>query len=202
MPTCKICLQDYRSLRFNTERMRICGPCVDGLNAYREVAEPSYAQLRLRLQKSLVARAQRQLQASQETWERDKARHTLMHLPQEVERRFAAWLNTLVAQPACATKPFQIIRAHRRGLLHFDRPQKWGYPTEWPAIAAKIRQLDGFQCVACARQEMALHVHHIVYTSHFGTHRKSNLVTLCRRCHEREHQRCFEFAAPGLNAPR
>jgi hypothetical protein len=32
-----------------------------------------------------------------------------------------------------------------------------------------------------------------VYASNFGTHQKTNLVTLCRKCHEKEHKRVFDF---------
>lgn len=126
-------------------------------------------------------------------WEQERAERVLENLDGAVDRALPRWINKLLAAESNKTKVFKIIRAHRRGLLHEDRPQRWGYPKNWKEIANNIRRLDGFSCVACSATNCELHVHHLVYASNFGTHQKSNLVTLCRECHEKEHKRVLDF---------
>jgi hypothetical protein len=126
-------------------------------------------------------------------WRQDRAQQTLANFDQEHREALPGWINQLLADSANTGKRFKIIRAHRRGLLHRDRPQGWGYPTNWRDIAANIRALDGYQCVVCSAQNVELHVHHLIYASNFGTHQMQNLVTLCRICHEAEHKTIFDF---------
>lgn len=145
------------------------------------------------LERGIIRRAQWDLMGPREPWIRDKAARVLADPTPEVENRLNAWVNRLVADKSNRTKTFRIIRAHRRGLLHFDRPQRWGYPSNWGEVARNIRRLDGFACVACGATNVELHVHHIVYASNFGTHQQTNLVTLCRPCHEKEHNRVLDF---------
>jgi 5-methylcytosine-specific restriction endonuclease McrA len=123
----------------------------------------------------------------------DKATRILQDPSSEVKKALPAWINRLVADTSNRTKTFKIIRAHRRGLLHLDRPHRWGYPNNWADVARAIRRLDKFTCVACSVTGVELHVHHIIYASNFGTHQRTNLVTLCRTCHELEHKRVFDF---------
>lgn len=92
-----------------------------------------------------------------------------------------AGINRLVSSKANRQKPYKIIRAHRRGLLHLDRPHGWGYPSNWDKVARTIRALDHFTCINCGARDVELHVHHIIYVTNFGTHQKQNLVTLCCR---------------------
>lgn len=126
-------------------------------------------------------------------WKQERAERIIGNLDAEVDKALPKWINKLVADKSNNSKVFKIIRAHRRGLLHLDRPHRWGYPNNWKEVAHNIRELDNFTCVSCSATNVELHVHHIVYASNFGTHQRSNLVTLCRECHEKEHKRVFDF---------
>jgi HNH endonuclease len=130
---------------------------------------------------------------SNESWRVQKAHRTLANLPAAHTEALPMWLNRLLAEPKNNRRDFKILRAYRRGLLHYDRPQGWGYPTNWKEVASRIRKLDNFRCVVCAAQDRVIDVHHIIYASNFGTHQQANLVSLCRPCHEAEHERTFDL---------
>lgn len=193
MVTCKICLRSYQHLRYRSPRVCVCGRCTNYLNRYKQVAESAYLETREMLERGIIRRAQLDLSSVQPAWVHDKATRILKNPSSEVEKALPAWINRLVANTSNRTKTFKMIRAHRRGLLHLDRPHRWGYPNDWPEVARTTRRLDNFTCVACRATEVELHVHHIVYASNFGTHQRTNLVTLCRTCHELEHKRGFDF---------
>lgn len=192
MPTCRVCLHEYRRLYLASARLGICGRCVKTLNGNPEVAQHAEARVAELLARGMRRNAERDVEAP-ELWRRRKAEWTLSHFELEHSRALAGWLNRLLADPRNSTRDFKILRAYRRGLLHYDRPKGWGYPGNWSSVAAKIRQLDGYACVRCQAIECVLDVHHVVYVSHFGTHQRANLVTLCRPCHEEEHQRTLDF---------
>jgi 5-methylcytosine-specific restriction endonuclease McrA len=191
--TCKICLKGFKSLRYPSSRVCICGRCTNDLNKYKNVAETAYAETRKMLERGVIRRAELDLVMPKSQWVLDKAISILSNPAPEVEKALSDWVNRLVADTSNRTKIFKIIRAHRRGLLHLDPPQRWGYPKNWAEVARTIRKLDNFTCVACGATEIELHVHHIVYASNYGTHQKGNLVTLCRPCHELEHKRVLDF---------
>ncbi len=194
MPTCKVCLKQFQALRFQSSRVCVCGRCTNDLNKYKEVAEGSYRAARELLLVGMLRRATIDVSsATAPLWKQQSAERTLGNLELEVDRALPKWINMLVADESNRTKIFKIIRAHRRGLIHLDRPHRWGYPNNWKEVAFNIRKLDNFACVSCSTNGVELHVHHIVYASNFGTHQKTNLVTLCRTCHEKEHQRVFDF---------
>jgi 5-methylcytosine-specific restriction endonuclease McrA len=199
MATCKICLKSYQHLRYRSSRVCVCGRCTNSLNKFNQVAKPAYLETREMLERGIIRRAQLDLSSSQPAWVYDKAIRVLEDPSSEVEKALPAWVNRLVADTSNRTKTFKIIRAHRRGLLHLDRPHRWGYPSNWTDVARTIRRLDKFTCVACHATGVELHVHHIVYASNFGTHQKTNLVTLCRTCHELEHKRVFDFGENMAN---
>jgi len=66
------------------------------------------------------------------------------------------------------------------------------YPHDWDQRRRAIYQRDEYQCQNCGRRGGAagnaeLHCHHIVPKSKGGSHDASNLVTLCRNCHNQVH---------------
>lgn len=194
MAMCRICLKKFKTLRFQSPRVCVCGRCTNDLNNYREVAEGAYKKARELLLNGMLRRAT--IDVSSPTtpiWKQQSAERILGDLEAEVDRALPKWINRLVADKSNRSKTFKIIRAHRRGLLHLDRPNHWGYPKNWKEVAHNIRKLDNFTCVSCSEIGGELHVHHIVYASNFGTHQKTNLITLCRSCHEKEHKRVFDF---------
>lgn len=172
--------------------MAICGRCVNTLNAHPEVAEGAQRRIAEMLRRGIVRRTTEDL-LSQEVWVRERASRRLNDMDQACADALPGWLNKLLADPANTSRDFKMMRAHRRHLLHFDRPKNWGYTENWKDVAARIRSLDGFMCTQCGASNQVLDVHHIVYVYHFGTHRQENLATLCRNCHEAEHGRALDF---------
>ncbi len=194
MLKCKICLTNFQVPRYHSPRISICGRCANDLNSFRETAESAYKSVRKLLLNGMLRRATIAVSTpATPKWEQERAASILEDLDEAVDRALPKWINKLVADESNKTKDFKIIRAHRRGLLHEDRPHRWGYPKNWKDVANNIRKLDNFTCVACSAIDCELHVHHIVYASNFGTHQKSNLITLCKKCHENEHKRVFDF---------
>lgn len=61
------------------------------------------------------------------------------------------------------------------------------YPDNWDEIASEVRSRDDHTCQNCRRTDLQLDVHHIVPVSAGGSHRRSNLVTLCVDCHNAVH---------------
>ncbi|MDB2275873.1 HNH endonuclease [Halorubrum ezzemoulense] len=66
------------------------------------------------------------------------------------------------------------------------------YPSDWKKRRKAVLKRDGFQCQNCGSKEgpdgsSQLHAHHIVPKSKGGTHRQSNLTTLCEDCHNSIH---------------
>jgi len=85
----------------------------------------------------------------------------------------------------------KIIRAHRGGLICVDR-RYLDYPREsvWNRKRFRLKHWHGYACNRCHAKESdgaVLHAHHIVFRSRSGTNSDRNLVTLCARCHQREH---------------
>lgn len=192
MPTCRICLREFNELRFSSSRMSICGRCVNTLNESHDVAENAEMRIGELLLRGMERNALRDIESG-EPWQKARAERTISDIATAHASALPQWLNKVLADPKNTKKDFKLLRAHRRGLLHYDRPAGWGYPNNWKEIASRIRQLDGFQCAVCAAQDKTIDVHHIVYVSNFGTHQQTNLISLCRTCHETEHKRNFDL---------
>ena len=192
MPTCRICLREFNELRFSSSRMSICGRCVITLNESHDVAENAEMRIGELLLRGMERNALRDIESG-EPWQKARAERTISDIATAHASALPQWLNKVLADPKNTKKDFKSLRAHRRGLLHYDRPAGWGYPNNWKEIASRIRQLDGFQCAVCAAQDKTIDVHHIVYVSNFGTHQQTNLISLCRTCHETEHKRNFDL---------
>lgn len=65
-------------------------------------------------------------------------------------------------------------------------------PDDWNTRRKEVYRRDGFKCQNCGRGggphgNVELHAHHIVPRSKGGTHKKSNLVTVCKTCHRAIH---------------
>ncbi|TXI47333.1 MAG: HNH endonuclease [Lysobacter sp.] len=199
MPTCKICLRKFQKLRYRSPRICICGHCTNSLNDYREVAEYSFKSIGDLLKTGMLKNAHADSSPGAPKWRQERGQKILANFDVEFKAALPLWTNKLLANPENRSKEFKIARAYRRGLLHFDRPIGWGYPNNWREVSANIRALDGYSCISCGAVNTELHVHHVVYVSNFGTHQKNNLVTLCRRCHEEEHETVFDFGEDLLS---
>ncbi|MCC6935559.1 MAG: HNH endonuclease [Thermomicrobiales bacterium] len=62
-----------------------------------------------------------------------------------------------------------------------------GYPDDWDDRRRAVYRRDGYRCVNCGATDVELHAHHIVPLSVGGSNNTSNIVTLCRACHESLH---------------
>lgn len=64
-------------------------------------------------------------------------------------------------------------------------------PPNWNSIRRAVFKRDSHTCANCGRNgendSIRLHVHHIVPRKSGGTHRLSNLKTLCEQCHYAVH---------------
>ncbi len=204
MPRCQICQREYRTLRFQTEHIGICTRCVNTLNEFDEPAIESEKRIREMLSRGMLKRAMFDQHEADEQWKRAKAVRILNNLEQSVDQALPDWLNRLLADPLNSTRDFKQMRAQRRGLLRMDHGRTWTYPGNWREVSRRIRTRDNFQCHDCGSATQPLDVHHIVHLSKYGTNQQSNLVTLCRACHEKVHGRDFDLAEandPGESAP-
>lgn len=206
MPDCRVCLRTFQALKFKTKHIGICGRCVSSVNAAEEPASVAMAKVAEMLLRGMERNAYKDLESPDE-WKRQRARRILENLHIERDAALPNWLNGLLADRENRGKPFTQIRAERRGLLRMSGPRRWEYPGNWPDVARRIRARDAYRCACCQNGELILDVHHIVYLSNYGTNQQSNLITLCRPCHEKEHGREFgepdfgEFSDPESLSP-
>jgi|SRR5690348_3936522 hypothetical protein len=96
----------------------------------------------------------------------------------------------------------KFMRAYHLGLIsggvRITRPSD----DEWTILAHRIRLEDGLRCCLCGIHNVALHVHHMVHLSRYGTNDPRNLVSLCYRCHRAQHPQIhFCLDAPAENLP-
>jgi predicted restriction endonuclease len=66
------------------------------------------------------------------------------------------------------------------------------YPSDWESRRKKVYERDDHKCQNCGRGggehgNVELHAHHIVPKSKGGTHKKSNLISVCKQCHNAIH---------------
>lgn len=66
------------------------------------------------------------------------------------------------------------------------------YPDDWHSRSREIKKRDNYTCQNCGSRggpkgNAELHAHHIVPISDGGSHKKSNLKTLCKDCHDAIH---------------
>lgn len=64
------------------------------------------------------------------------------------------------------------------------------YPSDWPEISKSVKRRDDYTCQNCGKRDTRtwkLEAHHVIPISQGGSHRMSNLTTLCSWCHGGEH---------------
>ncbi|MFC7411592.1 HNH endonuclease [Hydrogenophaga atypica] len=192
MAMCRICLQKFQRLKFETHDIGVCGRCTHYLNDSPEPASAAKERIAEMLGRGMERRAYADLESDEE-WKQRRAAQRLGDMDSAVDGALPGWLNRLLTDPANRNKNFKMMRAFRRGLLRMNGPPRWSYPSNWKTVAYAVRQRDKCACKLCGAKGVQLDVHHIVYLSNYGTNQKSNLVTLCRPCHEKEHGRKFDF---------
>lgn len=60
--------------------------------------------------------------------------------------------------------------------------------SQWRKLAKRIRKRDNYTCQSCGITDTQLEVHHITY-ERFTTELDTDLITLCRHCHQDVHNR-------------
>lgn len=66
------------------------------------------------------------------------------------------------------------------------------YPSDWNQRRKAVYKRDDYECQNCGRQggpngNTELHAHHVVPKASGGTHKNTNLVTVCEQCHRSIH---------------
>ncbi len=66
------------------------------------------------------------------------------------------------------------------------------YPDNWETIRKRVYKRDGYRCKSCgagggSNGNTTLHAHHKKPIADGGSHRMSNLTTLCPSCHNDRH---------------
>lgn len=77
------------------------------------------------------------------------------------------------------------------------------YPSNWDTVRREVYHRDDYQCQDCRTKggpddDTELHVHHVVPLSQGGLNKRSNLKTLCEKCHKVAHGRGQAATAVGL----
>lgn len=60
-------------------------------------------------------------------------------------------------------------------------------------VKAYVLDRDNYTCQHCKAKNTKLRVHHIIFKSNGGTNTPSNLITLCKECHDNLHAGLFEL---------
>lgn len=70
------------------------------------------------------------------------------------------------------------------------------YPSDWNSRRKRVYKRDNYRCQKCGnkggrRGNTEVHAHHIKPKSKGGSHRLSNLTTLCKDCHNKVHSKSY-----------
>ena len=60
----------------------------------------------------------------------------------------------------------------------------------WDVLRRAVLRRDNWRCVGCG-QRRPLDIHHILPLAQGGSNRLTNMVSLCRECHQQVHGRKF-----------
>jgi len=79
------------------------------------------------------------------------------------------------------------------------------YPSDWDSRRKNVYRRDNHTCQNCGERggiygDAKLHAHHNVPISKGGSHKISNLTTLCKGCHDAIHHN-HKIAPTGHSAP-
>lgn len=85
---------------------------------------------------------------------------------------------------------YEVHDVSERGYSHLEECQR---PPDWKSRQEGVLLRDDYTCQNCHEHggrdgPKELVAHHVVPASAGGNHYLSNLVTLCRECHEKAHR--------------
>lgn len=72
-------------------------------------------------------------------------------------------------------------------LYQFDPNEE--FDTVTPELSYYVRSRDNEKCCLCSKQ--GSQIHHMVFRSHQGKHKATNLALLCHTCHDNLHHGKF-----------
>lgn len=172
---CSICLQDRETLKFRTGRLSICGRCVHSLNT--TTLSPRIAEQRWRESfRAGIIRRDPDAITWIDRWLRESGEWILSERMDDADR-------------VRRSPELKVLRAYRSGLVCIDR-RYLDYPDNWEFKRYRLKHWDDYSCRLCGAREsddVVLHAHHIVHRSKSGTNSYRNLVTLCFRHHQAQH---------------
>lgn len=83
----------------------------------------------------------------------------------------------------------QPIQPDKVNLNHYKQwKQQYLKSPEWKTLKSKVLNRDDHTCQSCNTNGTPLEVHHITYQN-FGNEQLSDLVSLCRNCHQTIHDK-------------
>lgn len=65
--------------------------------------------------------------------------------------------------------------------------------ADWAKKKAEVKALHNWTCQRCHRKSRQLTVHHRHYKTFMEEDPEKDLMLLCRRCHEKIHNRKFNY---------
>lgn len=75
--------------------------------------------------------------------------------------------------------------------LIFEKVRHWGYQKgfnyEYSSRREAVLRRDNYTCQCCSKKHVRFEVHHIIFRSQGGSDDESNLITLCKECHDAIH---------------
>lgn len=176
MPRCVVCLQDRNRLKFKTGRLSICAYCVTTLN--KTHLSPRMAEQQwIEALRAGILRNQSDAHEWVDDW-----------LSNAKDRILAEKL-----ADADAVRKFlelKVLRAHKIGLVCLDR-RYLDYPERWDFVRYRLKSRDKNTCGVCGKHQSdggVFQVHHIIFRSKSGTNNMKNLVALCFKCHQKQHE--------------
>ncbi len=75
-------------------------------------------------------------------------------------------------------------------------------PPDWGIRRKYVANLYNFKCAICRKKVLLGHTHHINPLENGGTSAISNLVYLCRSCHEDQHEHLEQRKKQRINAAK
>lgn len=81
------------------------------------------------------------------------------------------------------------LKAPRYTPTRRERYENYIHSSKWRRRRARALMLGGYRCAKCGTRNK-LQVHHLSY-AHLGNELDSELMVLCRGCHQKVHGRKF-----------
>src|SRR3990167_6908428 len=99
-------------------------------------------------------------------------------------------MKTIILSPDKASNFWSVDRKRKAKITRSTFEKRIGYihylkSNQWKDLRRAVIKRDNFICVDCKENKM-LDVHHLTYEN-FRHEKLEELVTLCRKCHDKRH---------------